>query len=336
MSELSVDAASATPVYRQIVEQVRYLVEGGGLRPGDRLPPVRQLADNLGINRNTVAKAYATLRELRVIETKGASGTTIAAHPPSSSVGWGSSSAGSGSSSAGWGSSSVGSGSSSLGSGSSAGALRDAVEEAVRGGMSPEAVRDAAYALARRAAAEVRAVFAECNEERASAFAKELSGRLRADVRPSLLTELDTSTTDADLVITTFFHLAEVRRWAHTSGRDVETVAVVVAPHIRTLMKVADLPEGARVGVRYSTVHQAEQVRDWLATAGRAEVVVVPYDSTELRPDLTMLVVPSEDPALGTVAGPDTELVEFGNVLDEGSIHMVGTVLDEIRSRSSV
>ncbi len=64
MSELSVDSASATPVYRQIVEQIRYLVEGGGLRPGDRLPPVRQLADNLGVNRNTVAKAYAMLREL--------------------------------------------------------------------------------------------------------------------------------------------------------------------------------------------------------------------------------------------------------------------------------
>lgn len=306
MSELSVDAASATPVYRQIVEQVRYLVEGGGLRAGDRLPPVRQLADNLGVNRNTVAKAYATLRELRVIETKGASGTTIAAHAPRRHAE------------------------------GTDDALRDAVEEAVRRGMSPEAVRDAAYALARRAAAEVRAVFAECNEERASAFAKELSGRLRADVRPSLLTELDTATTDTGLVITTFFHLAEVRRWAHTSGRDVETVAVVVAPHIRTLMKVAELPEGSRVGVRYSTVHQAEQVRDWLATAGRAEVVVVPYDGTESRTDLRMLVVPSEDPALGEVAGPDTEVVEFGNVLDEGSIQMVGTVLDEIRSRPSV
>ncbi|GLY97111.1 GntR family transcriptional regulator [Actinoplanes sp. NBRC 103695] len=305
MSELSVDAASATPVYRQIVEQVRYLVEGGGLRAGDRLPPVRQLADNLGVNRNTVAKAYATLRELRVIETRGASGTTIAAHAPRQHA---------------------------EGTGD---ALRDAVEEAVRHGMSPEAVRDAAYALAQRAAAEVRAVFAECNEERASAFAKELSGRLSADVRPSLLTELETATTDADLVITTFFHLAEVRRWAHTSGRDVETVAVVVAPHIRTLMKVAELPEGSRVGVRYSTVHQAEQVRDWLATAGPAEVVVVPYESTEPRTDLRMLVVPSEDPALGEIAGPDTEVVEFGNVLDEGSIQMVGTVLAEIRSRLS-
>ncbi|MBU2664549.1 GntR family transcriptional regulator [Actinoplanes bogorensis] len=300
MSELTVDSASATPVYRQIVEQVRYLVEGGGLRPGDRLPPVRQLADNLGVNRNTVAKAYAMLREARLIETRGASGTAIALQLPRPRAD-----------------------------------LREAVLEAVRGGMTAEEVRDTAYAIAQRAGSDVRAVFAECNEERASAFAKELSDRLRADVRPSLLTELDTGTTDAELVITTFFHLAEVRRWAQTAGREIETVAVVVAPHIRTLMKVAELPAGARAGVRYSTAHQAEQVRDWLAAAGRAEVVVVAYDTAEPRPDLAMLVVPSEEPALGAVAGPDTEVVLFGNELDEGSIKMVGAVLDDIRTRSS-
>ncbi|GAA1310161.1 GntR family transcriptional regulator [Pseudonocardia xinjiangensis] len=298
MSELTVDATSATPVYRQIVEQIRYLVEDGGLRPGDRLPPVRQLADNLGVNRNTVAKAYAMLRELQLIETRGASGTTIAEEPPRKRSD-----------------------------------LREAVLAAVRGGMTPEEVRDAAYAIARQAGSDVRVVFAECNEERASAFAEELSDRLHAEVRPSLLTELDTSTADAELVVTTFFHLAEVRRWAHVSGREIETVAVVVAPHILTLMKVAGLPEGARAGVRYSTPHQAEQVRDWLAAAGRAEVVVVPSAATEPRPDLAMLVVPSEEPDLAAVAGPDTEVVEFGNVLDEGSIQMVGAVLDEIRSR---
>jgi GntR family transcriptional regulator len=297
VSELTVDAASATPVYRQIVEQVRYLVEGGGLRRGDRLPPVRRLADNLGVNRNTVAKAYAMLRELGLIETKGASGTTIAGPAPRKD------------------------------------GLREAVLDAVRGGMTPEEVRDTAYALAQLVGSDVRTVFVECNEERAVAFAKELSDRLHADVRPSLLTELATGTADAELIITTFFHLAEVRRWTRSTGRDVETVAIVVAPHIRTLMKVAELPEGARVGVRYSTPHQAEQVRDWLAAAGRAEVEIIGYDTTAQRLDLAVLVVPSEEPALAAVAGPDTEVVEFGNVLDEGSIRLVGTVLDEIRAR---
>lgn len=306
MSDLVVDADSATPVYRQIVEQVRYLIEGGGLSPGERLPPVRRLADNLGVNRNTVAKAYTALRELGLIETRGASGTTVAVPPPPAGTGT-----------------------------PVQAALRDAVHAAVRAGMTPEQVRDTAFALAQQAGAAVRVVFVECNEERASAFAQELSARLHTDVRPSLLTGLDSSTVDAGLVVTTFFHLAEVRRWARTARRDVETVAVVVAPHIRTLMAVAELPAGSRVGVRYSTAHQSEQVRDWLATAGAAGVVTVAPDA-EVPAGLAMLVVPSEDPALGDGVAPGTEVVAFGNVLDEGSIRMVGTVLDEIRGRPPV
>ncbi|MBE1489223.1 GntR family transcriptional regulator [Plantactinospora soyae] len=299
MSKLSVESASAVPVYRQIVEQIRFLVESGGLRPGERLPPVRRLADNLGVNRNTVVKAYATLREMGMIETRGASGTVIATPPVAVQQ---------------------------------APALRDAVLAALHGGMSPEQVRDAAYSIARQGASGVRAAFVECNEERAQAFSKELSARLHIDVRPGLLTELDTITTDVDLVITTFFHLAKVRQWARTRQRDIETAAIVVAPHIRTLMKVAELPAGARVGVRYSTEHQSAQVRDWLATAGSAEVVLI-ASAAPVPADLAVLVVPSEDPRLGEGVGPGTEVVEFGNVLDEGSIHMVATVVDEIRAR---
>jgi GntR family transcriptional regulator len=307
VSDLTVDASSDTPVYRQIVEQVRSLVEAGGLGPGERLPPVRALADNLGVNRNTVAKAYATLRELRVIETRGASGTTVAAPRDRAAP--------------------------ADAEGSPDDALRGAVREAVRSGFTPQQVRDVAFTLAQQVAAEVRAVFVECNEERALAFAKELTDRLDADVRPSLLTELDRAADGCELVITTFFHLAEVRRWVHTSGRDLDTVAVVVAPHVRTLMKVAELPPGSRVGVRYSTAHQSNQVRDWLATAGPAEVVVVPDDGSAPPAGLAVLVVPSEEPTLGAGAAPGTEVVEFGNVLDEGSVRMVGMAVDEIRSR---
>ncbi|GAA4910555.1 GntR family transcriptional regulator [Actinomycetospora succinea] len=302
MPDLSLDATSDTPVYRQIVEQIRSLVDGGGLPAGERLPTVRRLADSLGVNRNTVSRAYATLRELGVLETRAGGGTAVAQQPPQPARR------------------------------PRATDLADAVRAAVRTGLSPEEVRDLAFDLARRAATEVRAVFVECNPERAEAFAKELSRRLHTEVRPSLIDELDATTADRDLVVTTFFHLAEVRRWAHLAQRDVETVAVVVAPHVRTLARVADLPAGARVGVRYSTAHQAEQVRDWLRSAGLADVVVVPHDE-EVPADLTVLVVPSEDPALGRGAAEDTTVVEFGNVLDEGSIRMVGEVMEEMASR---
>lgn len=302
MPDLNLDAASGTPVYRQIVEQIRALADAGGLSAGERLPTVRRLADSLGVNRNTVSRAYATLRELGVLETRAGGGTAVATRPPPRRE-------------------------------DPHGDLADAVRAAVRSGLSPAEVRDLAHALAERAATEVRTVFVECNPERAQAFAQELTRRLHSDVRPSLLDELDTTTADADLVVTTFFHLAEVRRWAVAAGRDVETLAVVVAPHIRTLTRVADLPPGARVGVRYSTAHQAEQVADWLREAGPAEVVVVARDAP-VPPDLAVLVVPSEDPALAAGVGPDTAVVEFGNVLDEGSIRMVADTVDRICPRT--
>ncbi|MEJ2885151.1 GntR family transcriptional regulator [Actinomycetospora aeridis] len=305
MPDLSLDATSDTPVYRQIVEQIRSLVEGGGLPAGERLPTVRRLADSLGVNRNTVSRAYATLRELGVLETRAGGGTAVATRPPLRTD-----------------------------------ELDDhhdlaaAVRHAVRSGLTPEEVRDLAHDLARRATTEVRALFVECNEERARAFAEELSRRLDTDVRPALITELDEASADRDLVVTTFFHLAEVRRWAHLAPREVATVAVVVAPHVRTLARVADLPPAARVGVRYSTAHQAEQVRDWFLAAGLADVVVVPHDGP-VPPELAVLVVPSEDPGLAGGAGPDTTVVEFGNVLDEGSIRMVGEVMAEMRGRAT-
>src|SRR5262245_55573043 len=58
---IAITTGAGTPIYRQIVEQVRLGVATGALAPGDALPRVRALADRLVINANTVAKAYAEL-----------------------------------------------------------------------------------------------------------------------------------------------------------------------------------------------------------------------------------------------------------------------------------
>lgn len=62
MSEdLQIDLSSQTPVYRQIVDTLRAKLVSGVLRPGSRLPPVRQLALDLTVHHNTVAEAYRIL-----------------------------------------------------------------------------------------------------------------------------------------------------------------------------------------------------------------------------------------------------------------------------------
>lgn len=64
-----VNFKSGMPVYLQIVDQVRAAAASGALEPGEALPTIRPVAEELRINRNTVAKAYGELESLGVIET---------------------------------------------------------------------------------------------------------------------------------------------------------------------------------------------------------------------------------------------------------------------------
>jgi len=66
---LQIDFKSGTPVYLQLVDQVRHAAASGGLRTGEPLPGIRPLAEELRVNRNTIAKAYAELESQGVIET---------------------------------------------------------------------------------------------------------------------------------------------------------------------------------------------------------------------------------------------------------------------------
>jgi len=64
-----VDFQAGKPVYLQLDEQIRYAAASGRLRPGEPLPSLRPLAEELRINRNTIAKAYAELEGQGIIET---------------------------------------------------------------------------------------------------------------------------------------------------------------------------------------------------------------------------------------------------------------------------
>ena len=66
---LHINFKSGKPVYLQIVDQIKSMSASGALRAGEALPTIRPLAEELRLNRNTVAKAYAELESLGVIET---------------------------------------------------------------------------------------------------------------------------------------------------------------------------------------------------------------------------------------------------------------------------
>ncbi len=79
---LQIDFRSGLPIYTQIVNQVQAQVVGGILKPGDQLPTVRALAEEMRVNFNTVARAYRILDEERIISTQQGRGTYITEIPP--------------------------------------------------------------------------------------------------------------------------------------------------------------------------------------------------------------------------------------------------------------
>ena len=77
--QITIDIDDSVPVFAQLIAQIKGAVLGDKLRPGESLPSIRQLANDLEINNKTVAKAYRLLERDSVIQTKGYRGTFV--HP---------------------------------------------------------------------------------------------------------------------------------------------------------------------------------------------------------------------------------------------------------------
>ena len=87
MAIVSVDPRDRTPIYAQLDRALRAAIATGRLAAGDQLPTVRQLAVDLSINANTVARVYAELERAGILETRRGVGTFVSAtpaqaHPP--------------------------------------------------------------------------------------------------------------------------------------------------------------------------------------------------------------------------------------------------------------
>jgi DNA-binding transcriptional regulator YhcF (GntR family) len=315
VSLIRINKSSGVPIYKQIVDQVEYMVEAGQLQDGDRLPSSRMLAAHLAINRNTVARAYAELRDQGFVVARQRSGMVIAGATEARDRA----------------------------------RTRDEAREILRGsiarclelGLSAGEISSLAYHHSLQVERlDVKVSFVECNAERAEYFARELSDQLDIPVTPLVLSEFaPADLTDDDLVLTTFYHLSEVRKRARESGREgsnPEVAAIVIAPHLTTLVKLAQLPKASRVGILYSTRDQAESIQQSFAQANISGVDVIEARDGEPVTGYDVVVIPSEHPDFRSRLPDETEVIEFGNLLDVASIKMVGEVIGEIRDRKAL
>ena len=81
VATISIDPQDATPIYAQLERALRAAIATGRMQPGEQLPTVRQLAVDLRVNANTVARVYAELERAGVIETRRGVGSFISASP---------------------------------------------------------------------------------------------------------------------------------------------------------------------------------------------------------------------------------------------------------------
>lgn len=82
MKRLNIDFRSDIPIYQQIVDQIQYMISTNELKPGDQLPTVRAVAQELRINFNTVSRSYRILDQAGLISTQQGRGTYISDRIP--------------------------------------------------------------------------------------------------------------------------------------------------------------------------------------------------------------------------------------------------------------
>src|SRR5437016_13668812 len=75
---ITIDESDRRPIYRQVADEIKGLIARGELREGMALPPVRQVADDLGINLNTIAAAYRELQKEGLLKIRHGSGALVA------------------------------------------------------------------------------------------------------------------------------------------------------------------------------------------------------------------------------------------------------------------
>ena len=311
MHPIRLNHATGVPVFQQIVEQITFMIETGQLDDGDQLPSSRMLADNLHVNRNTVARAYGELAKRGLVTSQGRRGMVVR---------------------------DSGSARERMAARESAHrVLADAVARCLELGLPPEEIASLAYQQSLHAKrSEVRLAFVECNRERADALAADLAEAIDAPIQPLVLDEIEPPDVEgSDLVVTTFYHLAEVRKAVRDLAPDAspEVLGIVIGPHVRTLVRLSQIPRGERIGIYYTTEEQAHGIRQSLADTGfdKVDVITGPDDPQIAR--CAVVIVPSETPELGERIRGVAPLVEYGNVLDAGSIRAVSDLVDEVRER---
>ena len=303
---------SKMPIYIQLKEQIRHLILSGSLKPGTELPPVRQLANYLRIDRNTAIRVYQELEAEGCLVMQLGRGTFVRGDFPEPE----------------W---------------TETKRLFEiadrAFETVVKSGLDPErfaqivASRWRYWKLQSHVVPPSQRVgFVECDQESLDFYTDQLSSILKIKVEPILLGEINARSPHAlrlvneiKVIVTPFFHLKDVRKLLP----DKHVIGIIARPQLTFLSKIAELPKGTNVGVICATKQNAEQIVHWIQDTGaKLNVFVGHLEEPEtveraIRKSRYLIVSAMAQRQLGDVIEENKEVISFATILDAEAIEMI-------------
>jgi GntR family transcriptional regulator len=311
--DLRVDVQSPIPIRRQLTEQLKHVIDSGGVPRDQALPSIRELAGFLGINPNTVSRVVEDLKRSGYVEARRGSGVFVASAPPDRPA-----------------------------SHLRETFLRDTVIRAAALGMTADDLAIGVSSLTGVPPAAVQGalevLLVECSPPELVFFAGQLEAQLPVHVDKVLLGELAAVTRRRKppgrwrAAVTSFCQLPDVER--HLSGRGVPVIALLAEAHLETLHRLAQLPPGTRVGVVSTAVETAHNLEHSIANAGLPNIAMVgtcPVQGAALgrlvrKADVIVCSSPVAE-RVRSVVGPAVQVLIDDRALDPRAVEMLATIL---------
>src|SRR6266849_8319149 len=310
---LKVDGQSPIPIRRQLTEQLKHVIESGGVARDQALPSIRELAGFLGINTNTVARVVEDLQQSGYVEARRRKGVFVASAPPvrpsphlRESF------------------------------------LEDTVIRAAALGMTADDLSVGVLSLSgvRPAAVQgtMEVLLVECSPPELDFFARQLEAHLPVRVDKVLLGELAAVTRRRKqagrwrAAVTSFCHLPQVEQLLR--GKGVPVIALLAEAHLETLHRLAQFPSGTRVGVASTTVETAHNLEHSIANAGLPNIALVgvcPAEGAALgrlvrRVDVVVCFTAAAE-RVRALAGSTVQVMIDDRALDQRAIEMLAALL---------
>lgn len=310
---LKIDPRSPIPIRRQLTEQLKHLIEGGGVPREEALPSIRELAGFLSINPNTVARVIDDLKASGHVEARRGSGVFVVAVPPARPAPH-----------------------------LRERLLQDVVIRAAALGMTADDV-----AVGVLAVAAIRPVVAhealdvllvECSLPELDYFAGQLEALLPVRVDKVLLGDLAAVVRRARpagqwrAAVTSFCHLPHVERLL--KGKGIPVIALLAEAHLETLHQLAQCRPGTRVGVVSAAAETAHNLEHSIGNAGLPNIMlagVCPAEGAALgrlvrRVDVIVCSTSAAE-RVRALAGSGVQVIVDDRALDRRAIEMLADLL---------